>query len=252
MTTQSYSSLNFSKFTQIHRSLFLVIPALSLSLLAACSDSGSNVSQQPVQAEPQPPQKVFTIDVTNLTNNQPLSPLAVISHSDGAIWTINQPASVALENLAESGDNSMVLASDFAVSSINGAQIIPPGASQSLTMRVPISGQAYISMATMLVNTNDAISGLNRVDVTNLATGRSLSYVTNSYDAGTEANSEMPGTIPGPADGGEGFNRVRDDVDFVSLHPGVVTADDGASNSVLNESHRFDNPVMRVTIARTQ
>ncbi|TQV76776.1 hypothetical protein FLL45_02120 [Aliikangiella marina] len=226
--------------------------AFSLLLLAGCSDSGNNVSQQPVQAEPQPQQKVFTIDVINLTNNQPLSPLAIISHSEGAIWTLNQPASVALENLAESGDNSMLLTADFAASSLNGAEIIPPGSSQSLTMRVPLMGQAYISMATMLVNTNDAISGLNRVDVTNLPTGRSVSYVTNSYDAGTEANSEMAGTIPGPADGGEGFNSIRDDVDFVSLHPGVVTSDDGASNSVLNESHRFDNPVMRVTISRVQ
>jgi len=220
--------------------------------LAACSDSGDNISQEPVRAEPQPQQKVFTVSVTNLTNNQPLSPLALISHSEGAIWTINQPASIALENLAESGDNSMLLAADFAVSAVNGGQIIPPGGAQTITMQVPLSGQAYLSLATMLVNTNDAISGLNRVDVTNLQTGRSLSYKARSYDAGTEANSELAGTIPGPADGGEGYNSTRDDVDFVSHHSGVVTADDGASNSVLNESHRFDNPVMRVTITRIQ
>ena len=42
------------------------------------------------------------------------------------------------------------------------------------------------------------------------------------YDAGTEGNNELAGTIPGPADGGEGFNAARDDVNVVSRHSGVV------------------------------
>jgi hypothetical protein len=73
-----------------------------------------------------------------------------------------------------------------------------------------------------------------------------------AYDAGTEANSEAKGTMPGPADGGEGFNASRDDVDFVHIHPGVISMYDGLADSVLGASHRFDNPVLAVTIMRTE
>lgn len=42
------------------------------------------------------------------------------------------------------------------------------------------------------------------------------------------------------ADGGEGFNAARSDInDIVRGDGGVVTADDGLSSSVLNQSHRF-------------
>jgi hypothetical protein len=72
-----------------------------------------------------------------------------------------------------------------------------------------------------------------------------------AWDAGTEANSEASGTIPGPADGGEGYNATRDDlVNFVAIHRGVISADDGLNSSILDESHRFDNPVARVMIER--
>jgi len=73
----------------------------------------------------------------------------------------------------------------------------------------------------------------------------------NVYDAGTEINNEAPGTIPGPADGGEGFNADRsDNVNLVRGHGGVVSSADGLASSVLDQSHRFDNPAVMVTITR--
>ena len=64
-------------------------------------------------------------------------------------------------------------------------------------------------------------------------------------------DDEAPGTIPGPADGGEGFNAARDDdADRVSMHGGVVSAMDGLITSVLTEQHRFDNPVVGVSVTR--
>jgi len=73
-----------------------------------------------------------------------------------------------------------------------------------------------------------------------------------AYDAGTEANSETAATIPGPAAGGEGYNSTRDDRDTVGGHPGVISADDGLTGSALDASHRFDNPVARITITRLE
>ena len=50
----------------------------------------------------------------------------------------------------------------------------------------------------------------------------------------------------------EGFNAARNDrADQVSMHPGVVSRDDGFATSDLTNQHRFDNPVVRVRITRT-
>ena len=86
----------------------------------------------------------------------------------------------------------------------------------------------------MLVNTNDAFSGINAMELDQLESGHTRVVYSYALDAGTEANSELAGTIPGPADGGEGFNAIRDDVtSVVTSHAGVVSQDDGHATSVL-------------------
>ena len=103
----------------------------------------------------------------------------------------------------------------------------------------------------MLVNTNDAITGINGVDISALAAGDSITLRSIAYDAGTEANTEAAAHIPGPAVGGEGFNAARDDLaDRVAMHTGVVSQDDGKAGSALTGQHRFDNPVAAVRIER--
>ena len=53
----------------------------------------------------------FEVTVTNLTNAQPLSPVAVIAHQSGySTFTIGTAATAGLELMAEGGDNSMFLA----------------------------------------------------------------------------------------------------------------------------------------------
>jgi hypothetical protein len=124
--------------------------------------------------------------------------------------------------------------------------------SETIKVTLTDTEPMMLSLATMLVNTNDAFSGVNALSLANLAVGESISMTTSSYDAGTEKNSEMMSTIPGPAAGGEGFNEMRDDVDFVAMHAGVVSVDDGLSTSVLTQAHRFDNPTLAVSITRTE
>ncbi|HKI50534.1 MAG TPA: hypothetical protein VJ995_00535 [Geothermobacteraceae bacterium] len=53
-----------------------------------------------------------------------------------------------------------------------------------------------------------------------------------------------------PAGGGEGFNPMRDDRDYVAIHPGVVTAAEGLASSALHERHRFQSPVARLLVTR--
>ena len=93
------------------------------------------------------------------------------------------------------------------------------------------------------------------MDISNLMAGESISFTARSYDAGTEFNTETAASIPGPASGGagEGYNEARDDIaDHVTMHPGVVSSDDGLSTSALSAGHKFDNPTLRITIARTE
>ncbi|NHH90966.1 spondin domain-containing protein [Pseudoalteromonas sp. MB47] len=228
----------------------LIILALSAGL-AACGDSDNNEVEVTDPVMPVMSYE-FTVQVTNLTNAQPLSSIAAIAHSEGMLWQIGEPASAALELMAEGGDNSELLATDFAMASSSAESPLPPGEQVTLMLSTEQLDSLKISLATMLVNTNDAFTGLNAIDVSSLAVNESLSRTSFAYDAGTEANSEALGTIPGPADSGEGYNEMRDDINRVAMHPGVVSQDDGLTNSVLTSQHKFDNPVARITITRTQ
>lgn len=228
----------------------LIILALSAGL-AACGDSDNNEVEVTDPVTPAMSYE-FTVQVTNLTNAQPLSPIAAIAHSEGMLWQIGEPASAALELMAEGGDNSELLAADFNMNSSSAESPLLPGEQVTLMLSTEQLDELKISLATMLVNTNDAFTGLNAIDVSSLAVNESLSRTSFAYDAGTEANSEAAGTIPGPADSGEGYNEMRDDIDRVAMHPGVVSQNDGLTNSVLTSQHKFDNPVARFTITRTQ
>jgi hypothetical protein len=201
----------------------------------------------------------FDVTVTNLTNAQPLSPVAVVAHQSGyRMFTVGSPSTTGFEEMAEGGDNTALLAeadADPAVTaSASGAAPIPPAGSETITIELLNAERLglQLSVSTMLVNTNDAITGVASVAVETMNIGDSVSFRGVAYDAGTEANSEAAVDIPGPAGGGEGFNAVRDDrADQISMHAGVVSGDDGFATSDLTEQHRFDNPVAGIRITRT-
>ena len=196
----------------------------------------------------------YEVRVVNPTSNQPFSPVAVVAHTAAVtVWTVGAAASTELEYIAEGGSNAELMASlateDAAFAT--GAAPVGPGGNDMITIVTTSAAQTMISVVTMLVNTNDAFSGLRSIDVSGMAVGDSMMFTAMVYDAGTEMNSESAGTMPGPADGGEGFNASRNDIsDLVSGHGGVVTGDDGLAGSVLDQSHRFDNPGMMLRITR--
>lgn len=199
--------------------------------------------------------KRYSVTVTNLTYAQPMSPMAAVLHADGYhLFHIGSEASEGMEHLAEGGDNSLILSSaeaDGAVeAAVGGNGLILPGVSD--TVLLDANGGVCLSLATMLVNTNDAFSGTDCLDVDALKKGEAMTMHLWAYDAGTEGNSETAVTIPGPAGGGEGYNAERDDRNFVSVHGGVVTVDDGLAGSALGEMHRWSNPVAILKIERSQ
>lgn len=233
-----------------------LLPVVVAGFLTACGGSSSNntvTTPDPVVTDPTPPMEYhYQVTVTNLTNAQPLSPLALLLHENEQLWQIGEPASEMLETLAESGDNSAVMAAGFAVASATNGEVLMPGMQAQLMVMTTQMTASKLSLATMLVNTNDAFSGLNALDVSGLEVGQMMMVKSHVYDAGTEVNDEMADAIPGPAAGGEGFNAARDDVNKVAMHPGVVGGDDGLASSVLTNQHKFDNPAMAIKIMRMQ
>jgi hypothetical protein len=222
-----------------------------LLLLSACGSDNDSVVEMPTPT-PEPAEYSYSVTVTNLTYAQPLSPLAVVLHGDSKMWITGEAASQALEKLAESGDHGDFISDSSALASNSGEGVVMPGLVSTIEVSTTDRNATFFTTATMLVNTNDAFTGLTGVDISSMAIDDVKSWNLNVYDSGTEANSEAMGTIPGPADGGTGFDEARNDANFVALHSGVVSQDDGLSSSVLTQAHRFDNPAIKLSITRTK
>ncbi|HHC71597.1 MAG TPA: hypothetical protein ENK54_01765 [Thiotrichales bacterium] len=207
----------------------------SILLVAGCpSDDGEEIDT-----------RLFHIELLNLTANQPMSPPVALLDDDDW-WRDGEVASTAMERMAESGDPSELIAGEDRAAQAD--DLLLPGQRVDLIVEGDENG-LRLQVATMLVNSNDAFSGTSGEDLSSLDPGEQRVLWLPARDAGTEVNSELAETIPGPAGGGEGFNATRDDVTgMVTLHPGVVGREAGAADSALDASHRFDNPVLRVTI----
>ena len=218
---------------------------------------------------------VYTVQITNLTYSQPLSPAAIIMHEPGYYAFVEgQSASVELEQLAEGGDPSGIISTastqvQFLDGVATSAPVGPRSIGSEITMVVPDldADNLRLTIATMLVDTNDAFTGLNAMDISNMAVGDSKAFMAPSWDSGTEANLETADTMPGPAasaagGGGAaaGFNAARDDLfDRVRLHAGAVTnanasdaSMEGLSTSILTEADRWDNPTAKILVTRTR
>lgn len=218
---------------------------------------------------------VFTVQLTNLTYGQPFSSAAVVLHEPGFNTFIDgEAASVGLEQLAEGGDPTGLMSEALAASqyldAVTTDGATPPrsiGTTSTLLIPLLDLDNLRISFTTMLVDTNDAFTGLNAANISHMTVGQSMSFMAPTWDAGTEANTETASTMPGPAAGAAGgggasagFNAARDDLfNLVHFHRGVVTnanANDGSkeglSTSILTQANRWDNPTARIIVTRTR
>jgi len=229
--------------------LATVMIAAAMAFLQGCNDDSNN-GDDAISL----PDKQFQLDVTNLTHNQAISAVGVILHDSAyQLFTLGEAATVALEELAEGGDNSALLSeansNGAVIDTVAGTAMIVPGSSE----RFMLGGNASaleVSLAGMLVNTNDGFAALNGAAIGHLERGASVTFHAKVFDAGSEGNSEAAAELPGQ--GGEGFNAARNDRDFVTVHPGVLSMVDGLATSALDQSHRFDNPALKVVVTRLQ
>ncbi len=163
----------------------------------------------------------YKVTITNATKGQILGPVTVISHSaQTRLFDIGAPASPGLAHQAEEGDPSQLIAQmtanpEVLIARTNGA-VTPPGMSASVNIVVDDTNP-YISLASMLVSTNDAFVALRDIP----APATKATYLARVYDAGSEFNSEDCAWVPGPPCGSAGMHDPTPAEGFVRIHKGV-------------------------------
>jgi len=124
----------------------------------------------------------------------------------------------------------------------------------------PAANNTRLSIAAMLVPSNDAFVTLNNLILPTMP--GTYIYLLNAYDAGTEANDEirgsgamgMPGMPVAPplealvGTGGTGISATAEG--FVHIHRGVLGDHNitGGVSDINASSQRWLNPVARVTL----
>lgn len=190
---------------------------------------------------------MFEVTVTNVTQGEILTPILVASHPQGVqLFELGSPAGLELEMLAEGGDTEALgdaLKDAGALDVVTAGDVLPPG--QSVTLRVKRDGRnGHVSLAAMLVPSNDAFVAIN--GVRGPRNRQALTLYPPAYDAGTETNDELCVSIPGPPFicAGEGFNPDGGE-GYVYIHPGIQGVGDLVAAGL-----DWRNPVARVTIRK--
>ena len=199
---------------------------------------------------------MYKVEITNITRGSLFTPILVASHRSGvSLFKLGEPASDELAMLAEGGDiaplNDVLLGDSDVVGTDHSEGLLEPG--HSVTVYVPAGNANRISLAAMILPTNDGFIALNGVEVPRSG---SQTFVVNGYDAGSEPNDElcnstfpMQSTIPGPGCGGMegGISPEASGEGFVHIHAGIH-----GIGGVIAADHDWRNPMAVVTVQKVQ
>lgn len=238
-----------------------LLPLIGLTFLVfSCSsdpmtssevpDSSLSKSQELADNNVQIFEASYDITIENLAPatgsgaSQPLSPPVIATHqSNFRIFHLGGLASDEIRQVAEDAVNGPLLDllnnSDRVYDVQTGSGVILPGKSSTITIYANQKNHK-ISLVSMLVNTNDAFTGMDKVT---LPRNGSKSFHLRSYDAGTEENTEMTEHIPGPCCG-HPLVRVPTE-ERIRFHEGIQ-----GDGDLEPEVYGWDEPVAKVTIER--
>ena len=193
----------------------------------------------------------YEVKITNLTRGQQFTPILATSHKASVrLFEVGQPASAELAILAEEGNTAPLaaaLAGNSGVGSVvAGNGLTNPGATTTLIVQGR-NGFARLSVAAMLIPTNDAFFAVNSVK---LPRGDDvLTLTVPAYDAGSERNDELCASIPGPnfveCGGSGGGGAPGGGEGFVHIHAGMH-----GIGSFKAADRDWRNPVARITVRR--
>ncbi|HAG94433.1 MAG: hypothetical protein CMK83_04885 [Pseudomonadales bacterium] len=191
----------------------------------------------------------YEVTVTNITKGVKFTPFIAAAHSAAlSFFEIGESATDEIAQIAEGGNIAPMQtlldgsAAVFGTASTGG--LLMPGESVSFELTTPVYGVWWgkLSLAAMLLPTNDTFVSLNGV---RLPRHGSVSYLADAYDAGSEPNDELCASVPGPTCGGEGYSPAVDGEGFVYPAPGTHGEGD-----LSVAQFGWSGPVAKVTITR--
>ncbi len=191
----------------------------------------------------------YKIEITNITKGMSFTPFLAASHTPKvAIFKLGEPASDELAQMAEGGDivplHDMLLESGATFSTTASEGLLTPGATVTLMLDTPLYSiwQSRLSLAAMLLPTNDTFVSLNSVS---LPIKGEVSYLANAYDAGSEPNDELCTSIPGPTCGGGGYSPNVDGETYVYPSPAIHGEGD-----LSVAKYNWSGPVAKINVKR--
>lgn len=195
---------------------------------------------------------LYEVTITNLTRGQQFTPVLVVTHKPSVkLFELGKPASPELAILAEEGNTAPLATALSGLAGTGhiatGSGLTNPGASVTLTVEGR-AGFRFLSVAAMLIPTNDAFFALNGVP---LPRGNdTLSITAPAYDSGSERNDELCASIPGPmfaecGGSGGGGAPAGGEEGFVHIHSGMH----GIGNFSA-AARDWRNPVALITVRR--
>lgn len=224
----------------------------------------------------------YQVRITNLTSGQPLSPPVLATHrAVGALWHPSREASTGIKEIAENG-NFSPLADDLRKRRVAGrifdygvgfsspmfpGPLVPtgrPGAATfpaSVTMHIRADSRRAprLSVATMLVCTNDGFTGLDGYRLP-AKVGRRVTVKAPAYETQSERNTEVLADIMPPCQGLIGVrspsgapgtaqsNPALAESGAIIPHKGVI-----GGNELDPALHGWGpNPVVKFTITRVR
>jgi hypothetical protein len=187
--------------------------------------------------------RIYRVTVANLTRGQPFTPPAAALHRpDVEVFSVGETATEPVQQLAENGDLGPLVelvgeTESIRAAAVGDAPLVPssdPGETGNpsyATLHLSADASAtHLTVASMLIATNDGIAGLDTVPLPEKV-NESLTYYANGYDVGTERNTERFEDLVPPAQsliqGSEpSGGTTESDPDLaedgvISPHPGI-------------------------------
>ena len=217
-----------------------------------------------VSADGHAADRTYQVTVVNLTKGQPFTPPILATHSqDIRMWQRGQAANIGIQEIAENGNlgpmldilNGSDAVSDVVVAVAGDPPPLMPFSlvSESVTAD---SSHDVLSMASMLICTNDGFTGVDSVRLPRRV-GSGKVYILRGYDAGTEINTEdfddiVPpcGPLTNVDSAGAGTGMSNPDL----AENGVITRHRGVDGiaDLVPAIHDWRGPVGIIYVERTQ
>jgi hypothetical protein len=210
------------------------------------------------------PLHTYRVTINNLSAGQPLSPGVVVTSSYGAepVFRVGETSTPELAAVAQDG-NQVPLATKFRAEpgTVDLTEITAPitprgstagGFQDNVTLTITARPTDRLSLAAMLICTNDGFVGLDQEALPATVSRFTL----NAWDAGVERNTERstdipdpctavgPVALPGDPNGNENLAVAQNPQKPIAAHRGVKCVGD------LTPAHAWRDPVARVTVTR--